>query len=288
MISGNYQGVLASGADCQIQGNLIGTDITGTKQLANNSYGISAAYSTNLHVGGRTTGARNIISGNDWGGVELAYSTGSVVEGNYIGTDITGKLAMGNGIVDYGFYGYGVAVDGDGTATIGGNTAAARNLISGNVYGGVSITGWANGTVVSGNYIGTDVTGAKAVPNHGPGIYDVGLNSQVGGTAASAGNLISGNSIGIYANGATGTQILSNRIGTDASGKKSLGNTAEGVLIDAGANGVVVGTPTSGNTIAFNGGAVSLSLMPSLDRIRFEGTRSSVTGSWELIWGTME
>ena len=45
-------------------------------------------------VGGLTPGARNVIPGNSDG--VFIRGAGSKVQGNYIGTDITGTLALGN------------------------------------------------------------------------------------------------------------------------------------------------------------------------------------------------
>ena len=83
-------------------------------------------------IGGTTAGAGNLISGNSDGGILLGG--GSLVVGNTIGTDITGTIAIGNGLA-------GVEIYESSDNTIGGTTAAARNLISGNSDYGVEITG---------------------------------------------------------------------------------------------------------------------------------------------------
>src|SRR5205085_9262121 len=84
---------------------------------------------TNVTIGGTTAGARNIISGNrGWGstnGNGQPGITGNAVQGNYIGTDVTGMVAIAN---DQG----GIAVKSAGN-TIGGTTPGTGNLISGNV-----------------------------------------------------------------------------------------------------------------------------------------------------------
>src|SRR5262249_50709141 len=120
-------------------------------------------------------------------------ATGIVIAGNYIGTDPTGTQPVWNGP--------GVVIDGGAFGnTVGGTTAADRNVIGGNLQSAVWITG--SGTrqnVVAGNYIGTDVNGLAAVPNAGPfegaGVrIDGGASDNlIGGSAPGAGNLISGN-----------------------------------------------------------------------------------------------
>ena len=100
-------------------------------------------------------------------------SQGSVVEGNFIGTDATGTIAIGNRI--------GVSVINQNNQTIGGATAASRNLISGNTLYGISINA-ADGCAVQSNYIGTDITGTVALANTTAGLYFVNsTNTTIGG-----------------------------------------------------------------------------------------------------------
>jgi len=68
------------------------------------------------------------------------------VEGNFIGTDVTGTLVMGNG-------NSGVNL-GTGGNKVGGTSSASRNLISGNIGSGVELFG--SGNTIQGNLIGTD------------------------------------------------------------------------------------------------------------------------------------
>src|SRR5439155_7698372 len=89
-----------------IQGNLIGTDATGTEPLANGQNGLElfGGASTSL-VGGRDPGAANVISGNKVAGIFMqgdpsgAHATSNAFLGNFIGTDITGTVALANGAV---------------------------------------------------------------------------------------------------------------------------------------------------------------------------------------------
>ena len=233
MISANQTGVSGAGL---VEGNFIGTDATGTR-LLNNTTGIQGAGT----VGGAAAGAGNLISGNNTG---LAFI--GLIQGNLIGTDLTGTLAMGNGI--------GIDVETVGE-TIGGTAAGAGNVISGNpAYG---IYGSAE-SLIEGNLIGTDVTGTKALPN-GEGIHNFGRPSTIGGTAAGAGNVISGNSgAGIYLDytfGQPGGLVEGNLIGVDASGKAPLPNAGDGVAVAASSSTIGGTAAGAANVIAFNGKA---------------------------------
>jgi hypothetical protein len=269
LISGNIVfGIDRAGNQNLIAGNLIGTTATGLAALGNGA-GIHL-WGNNNTVGGTTAGARNIISGNtgpggagvinaaidieNVTGVVLAGGSYNLVEGNYIGTDISGTTSLGGqtGIIIAGAYN-----------TIGGTTAAARNVISGNNSFGIQINNNGPfdinfGNVVQGNYIGTDPTGAQVVGNRGTGIYLLGATHDdiIGGPLPGEGNLVSGNSVGIFLNksiaGPTNNLIQGNLIGTDKTGAIALGN-GEGVEIDFGNNNTIGGIAAgAGNTIAFN------------------------------------
>src|SRR5262249_50884971 len=101
--------ILVGGTGDHIGGNLIGTDVNGTQVVGNLSWGIDMSGSNEV-VGGTTADARNIISGNGNGPSSLFYheggifvhGTGNSVEGNYIGTDVSGTKALGNGSFDFG------------------------------------------------------------------------------------------------------------------------------------------------------------------------------------------
>jgi hypothetical protein len=254
LVSGNTgAGIRIQASGILVQGNFIGTDLTGTKALPNGSYGVQVpSGATNNTVGGTEAGSGNLISGNYEDGVLLSGDN-NLVQGNYIGTDVTGTAALGNRtIAVYIFQG--------GHNTVGGTAPGAKNLISGNtsaagveVFGGFGSGGAAPDNVVQGNYIGTDITGTKALGN-ARGVY-VGTNgagTTVGGAAAGAGNLISGNSdSGAYLS-APNITVQGNRIGTDASGAHALGNEVDGVFVGAD-NDLIGGTADgAGNLISGN------------------------------------
>lgn len=251
LISGNSTAISTNGNATTIQGNLIGTDVTGTIKLPNNATAIQAL-GLNTLIGGLTPGARNIISGNLGDGVFIR-GAGSKLQGNYIGTDITGTLALGN-------TGNGV-VAGD-NALIGGTEPGARNIISANGnFGNVALGFNSSGTaaIVQGNYIGTDVTGTRALGGSVAGINIFSNNHQVGGLVEAARNVISGNEIGIQIggsfSGAVGNVIRGNYIGLNAAGTGPLPNTNQGIAITDAVGNTIGGTQNgAGNKIAFNSG----------------------------------
>jgi len=139
-----------------IQGNYLGTDVTGTQSRPNHDSGVAVGTSGNM-IGGTTPEERNVLSGNGASGVQIYGGTGNVATGNYIGTDATATADLGNGW--------------DGVH-IGSNSSDARigpgNVISGNdSRSGIEILG--NGATTNhrivGNLVGTDVSGTNALGN---------------------------------------------------------------------------------------------------------------------------
>jgi CSLREA domain-containing protein len=166
------------------------------------------------HNGGwsglRITSSNNLVKGlviNAFSldGVLLsnAGATNNHIEGNFIGTDATGTQDLGNG--------YGVDVLQSGGNTIGGPSAGARNLISGNDADGIIIL--SSGNTVQGNYIGTKKDGASGLGNSGDGVDIFSSNNVVGGAMLSEGNRISSNGDeGVEVGNFTGNVILANSI----------------------------------------------------------------------------
>jgi len=245
-----------------IQGNYIGTDQTGTQALGNTNQGIVLVRSPNNLIGGTTPAARNVISGNRFGGIQLLNSGAhhNVIQGNYIGLDVNGTNALPNlhaGIVLNALG--GTTGDYPADNTIGGSVAGARNVISGNGDAGIELAAFEADEVIGparnriiGNYIGTDVTGLLAVPNSGPGIYLTNATANViGGFTASERNLISGNiDDGIMMWGARSNIVQGNWIGPDATGLDVIGNLFGVAIYDGSFN--VVGGAGAGNVICGN------------------------------------
>lgn len=239
-----------------IEGNYLGTNAAGTAALPNRAAGVQVyTGATSNTVGGTTAGARNVISGNGLYGVVLAWggTRANRVEGNYIGTTASGTKALANTEA-------GVAIYGTATRnTVGGTTAGARNLISGNGAGVVISNKGTSGNVVEGNFIGTNRSGKAALPNAGDGVLIVGKASsnRIGGPTVGARNVISGNGIdgvGLHDAGVTGNLVEGNFIGTTAAGTAALPNKRNGVFIRLGATSNTIGGTTAGvaNRIAYN------------------------------------
>jgi hypothetical protein len=254
IISGNTNnGVVITGNTNVVEGNFIGTDITGTIALGNGAAGngVQIAGGASNVIGGTVAGAGNLISGNKAGGVSIAGAgaTGNLVAGNLIGTNLAGTAALGNAT--------GVIITSPSNI-VGGTIALARNIISGNAANGVVIT--SDGNVVEGNFIGTDLTGSIALGNGpaGNGVIDIGgANNVIGGSVAGAGNVISGNlASGVTISGATATGNLveGNFIGTNAAGTGGLGNGFNGVVVTANSNIVGGTTALTRNVISANTG----------------------------------
>ncbi|MCX6889984.1 MAG: right-handed parallel beta-helix repeat-containing protein, partial [Verrucomicrobia bacterium] len=217
-----------------IQGNLIGTTLSGLAALGNTANGIAVYNSSGNQLGGASTGARNVISGNTNSGVYLygSATTGNSVLGNYIGASSAGTAAIPN-VYD------GITVDGAGGNTIGGTNAGAGNLVSGNSQGGIKLKGTgASGNLVQGNFIGTDAAGRVALGNTSSGITLLGCSTNlIGGTTAAARNLISGNKqAGVYmTTNSVGNLLQGNYIGVGIAGTNALGNAINGVSVDGAA-----------------------------------------------------
>ncbi len=241
----------SSGNNNFVSGNLIGTDMSGTVDLGNTFHGINLGLSSGNTVGGTVAGSRNVISGNNGEGIRFGGSSqNNTVQGNYIGTTAAGTAALGNALNGINFVGTNA-----NTNSIGGSAAGARNVISGNLGGGITIS-TGSGQVIQGNYIGTDFTGATDLGNTLAGITVATANNDIGGISAGTGNLISGNtSAGISLNNAnaTGNEIYGNYIGLQADGTSPLGNSSHGIFITSNASNNTIGLQAA-NIIAYNTG----------------------------------
>jgi hypothetical protein len=229
-----------------IQGNLIGLAADGITALGNGRGLVVGAGASNNQIGGTASGMGNFISGNIDFGVTVsdAGTSGNVFQGNLIGTDVSGTLAVPN-------TGEGMLISADGN-TIGGTALGAGNVISGNTNpdgaNGLSIRG--NGNIVQGNWIGTDKGGTLSLGNFGFGV-DVrsgSLNNVIGGTAPGAGNRIAFNGEGgVRVREQPGFASIQNTIrGNSISQNLGLGINLAGGVEDA--NAVTANDPLDADT----------------------------------------
>ncbi len=257
VISGNDStGVLVIGDDNVVQDNRIGTNLAGTQSIGNGGDGVRVNGSLSAH---RNLIKNNVISGNgrlqsSGTGITIVGigASNNRVEGNFIGTDLAGSVALPNAA-------YGVRIDGASDNWIGSATGLDVNVISGN-GGGIYIeklTSLENHLV--GNYIGTNATGSAAIPNAAHGIFINGaLQTKIGGRSQGNSNVISGNlGTGITILNGDETTIEANLIGVARDGLSRLGNGREGIHI-TGNNNVVGGSESiAANIIAYSGQAMT-------------------------------
>ncbi|MGB5037279.1 MAG: VCBS repeat-containing protein, partial [Blastocatellia bacterium] len=195
---------------------------------AGTATGITIGSSSNVKIRGL------VIRSFTGPGIQASSSSGSIIEGCFIGTTVTGTVAAANS-------GGGVVIVSTTAATVGGTTAAARNVISGNGSQGVQVQNFAGNTLIQGNFIGVTATGNAPLGNalNGVEITDT-ISTFVGDGTAGASNVISSNtaggglSNGVYAHGGMSdmTLVAGNIIGLASNGTTALGNGANGVLND--------------------------------------------------------
>ena len=214
-------------AGTHIQRNRIGLSLREDERGGNNGDGILLINARNSVIGGLDRAARNIISGNSGNGITLVRSALIRIQGNFIGTDADGRVAVGNG-------GVGILLDdGSQNNTIGGEDEGAGNVIAGNASAGVLISRDGQGNLIVGNIIGLDAGGRAAVGNGGDGVtISGGGNNQIGGSSRAGRNVISANAgDGVKILNSSGNRITFNIIGLDATGAEARPNGGNGVLI---------------------------------------------------------
>jgi hypothetical protein len=237
----------------KVQQNLIGTDIHGTSAVPNNTGVQIFGGATSNTIGGSTASTGNVISGNNFQGVTIS-DTGTksnTVAGNFIGINNTGAAALPNTAAGVSIFG------GAQSNIIGGTTAASRNILSGNLNQGVTISdsGTKTNQVLS-NYIGLDPTGTVAIPNafSGVSIFGGAQSNIIGSTGS--GNVISGNlnqGMTVSDSGTKTNQVLSNYIGLNAAGTAAIPNQWSGIDIFNAATSNIIGDVGKGNVISGNG-----------------------------------
>ena len=215
--------------------------------------GINTPAGTNgLNIdAGNTTVQGLVIARFPSNGIRITSNSGNTITGNFIGTDVTGTLDRGNG-------NDGVQISGVRNNRIGGTLPQHRNIISGNGSDGVEVSDAGSvSNLIIGNFIGVNVLGDAALGNSSDGISVVlgATLTQIGGVTAAERNIISANgSDGIELNGAatTGSTIAGNYIGLDLTGSIDLGNSVNGIAVNASPNNLIGGA-TAGHRNVVSG-----------------------------------
>ncbi len=185
LVSGNGGDAIKIDGGCYsnvIQGNLVGTDATGEGALVNDGNGVDINGNNNT-IGGTTPGSGNVLSGNSGDGIVLVFNSASynLMEGNLVGTDITGTQPIPNNSdgIDLFFN--------TQDNTIGGTVAGAANTIAFNQGAGVAVGSpelpdYCPGNAILSNSIfgngrlGIDL-GADGVTPNSPGSPHIGANN---------------------------------------------------------------------------------------------------------------
>lgn len=230
--------ILATVEEATFEGNLVGTDASG-RQLA------STVVNNCIHLYPGASGSRVIdnVAAGCGGYALLIQSNSAVVQGNRIGTDISGTTRLDS------FDGIGMSPASFG-CVIGGPLPHHANVISGSSLSGIGIS--SDGNLFQGNFIGTDRSGSSVLGNNGMAVVCLGANNRF------LDNVIAGNGEGgvDLRSGAENTTLQGNKIGVGADGTRPLPNLGPGVLLFS-AKGALFGGEAAGdaNVIAHNRGA---------------------------------
>lgn len=284
-ISGFSRQIQLSGtAPHVVQGCFLGTDISGSvaavPTLSGRGFGIYSLGSGAYVIGGTTPAARNLISGMFSGIVLQAASNGLQVQGNLLGTDADGSTAIAH--TSYAAIQSSAPVT---NARIGGDTASARNVISGNPLGAIRFDGGSNGafagTRIEGNYIGTAADGSAPLGNGyatspQPGVLIFGSGDcsiTIGGDADGAANLIA------YGYGAAVGVVGCRRV--DAGRNRFWRN--RGLAIDlAGNAGSLLDGPSPNDTADTDEGSNRLQNMPVIEQVSYSNGGNTVTLTYRV------
>jgi hypothetical protein len=227
----------------RVEGCFIGINTSGT--AVGDDIGITIIGSSDNRIGGNTDQPenQNIITGEII--ITGLEASGNIIQGNYIGTDVSGA-----------------STEGSGTVSIREGASENRidhNCISG-TYRGIEIRGSStHANVIVNNYLGTDKTGSIGLASGLIGVYlsDGCYDNKIGKPDSS--NVIASwtvSGVAIEDNGTSNNLLQGNYIGTNAIGDTSMGNAHPAVYIFNGASDNMIGgiAEGEGNVIAYNTG----------------------------------
>jgi parallel beta-helix repeat protein len=243
LASFGFVGIQLDRNENTVQGNSVGTDVSGTQDIGNLT-GISVRGGDRNLIGGSAEGeGGNLVSGNLFG-VLVTVDNGDPaedndVQGNLIGTTSAGTAPLANTLS-------GVSINGSNDNTIGGEADGTGNVISGNGDDGVSMVAGADDNQVQGNWIGTDESGLLDLGNGESGVDIVdGSQNRVGATSGqNLANVIAHNDAdGVTVAAGVGNAIVRNSLhdngdlGIDLNDDGTTANDG-GPDADAGPNGL--------------------------------------------------
>jgi len=215
----------------QILNNIVGLDASGTFAIPNTNYGIRINGSgREIKIGDGTSAGRNVISSNQQSGMFLFSNNGITnplgkiaILGNYVGTDITGNVAIGNSTT-------GIYIQDNDSASIdsimiGDGTVSGKNVVSGNGSDGIYIGGNAtklagpsfvsvNNNLIGGSNLGNNSVGLAL----GSGVKNAKIEFNIIAYNGASGIQVSDDSTKknifykniIHSNGVKGINIVSN------------------------------------------------------------------------------
>src|SRR5262249_38280057 len=152
----------------------------------------------NVRIGGPGQQAGNLVSGNTKNGIEVTNAAGTLIQGNLVGTDLTGGKPLGNTLA-------GVFLQGTKAVTAGGDNDTLKNTVSANGQSGIVVGDSASTTIGFNNIGATSGFGASPLGNGGDGVSVTGVSS----TTAVTHNLIAANTgVGVnFGRNATGLTL---------------------------------------------------------------------------------
>lgn len=233
-------------AHVSIQGNRIGTNAAGTIAIPNYR-GVNLDWGIDVSIGGVEPGEGNLISGNSGDAIVVGLANESTVQGNLIGTDISGTKLIGNGRA-------GIVLANQSTdVLVGGDVPGARNVIAGGSWfvHFNRLNGTEAGNVVAGNYFGTDVSGETWFGSKS-GVLVQESSGQIIRDNLIAGSLTN-HGVWLYGD-SDNNMIQSNHVGTDMAGVAQFGAAKHGIEFLATSSGSPDNNQVLSNSIAFNAG----------------------------------
>lgn len=211
--------VIVRGSDDVIEGNYFGTDVTGMQAIAQ-EHAIRVDASVNETVSANLVVASGV--GISFGTDGFSRTQGSTIQGNFVGTDVTGNVVLYAGTT-------GISLGAAQNNTVGGSVAGQGNVIGGFVSGIVVGSSTSTGNAILGNRIGIGVNGSP-IPNTVVGISANNGPTTIGGVNPGEGNIIAFNGIASPAPvpGISVTNLFSYTI----RGNSIFGNNGKGIDFD--------------------------------------------------------